>query len=55
MTRWENMRIPLEFDAERKLDEMGDDGWELVSVVCAPVPGGYMGEIAYMKREKVPE
>ena len=48
-TRWEYATIPLLIHATKAiLDQWGDDGWELVTVI--PGPDG--GLVAYLKRAK---
>jgi hypothetical protein len=50
LTRWEYVTVALLTHATKQiLDQWGEDGWELVSVVPGPT-----GEqlVAYMKRPK---
>lgn len=50
MTRWEYVTVALLTHATKQiLDQWGEDGWELVSVLPGPT-----GEqlVAYMKRPK---
>ena len=50
MTTWEYATVPLIVHATKQiLDQWGEDGWELVSIVPGPT-----GEqlVAYMKRPK---
>ena len=48
-TRWEYATIPLLIHATKAiLDQWGEDGWELVTVI--PGPDG--GLVAYLKRVK---
>jgi hypothetical protein len=50
MTKWEYATVPLLVHATKQiLDNWGDDGWELVSVVPGPNSEQL---VAYMKREK---
>jgi hypothetical protein len=50
MTKWEYVTVPLLVHATKQiLDNWGDEGYELVSVV--PGPNGEQ-LIAYMKRPK---
>jgi hypothetical protein len=50
MTKWEYVTVPLLVHATKQiLDNWGDEGYELVSVVPGPNPEQM---IAYMKREK---
>jgi hypothetical protein len=50
MTKWEYVTVPLLVHATKQiLDNWGDEGYELVSVV--PGPNGEQ-MIAYMKRPK---
>jgi Domain of unknown function (DUF4177) len=49
-TRWEYATVPLLIHATKQiLDQWGQDGWELVSVLANP-----SGEqhVAYLKRQK---
>lgn len=49
MTKWEYATVPLLTHATKQiLDNWGQDGWELVSVL--PGPTGEQ-HVAYMKRE----
>jgi len=50
MTKWEYMTVPLLVHATKQiLDNMGEDGWELVQVL----PGLTQESlVAYFKREK---
>lgn len=49
-TRWEYATIPLLIHATKQiLDQWGEDGWELVSVL--PNPSGEQ-HVAYLKRPK---
>lgn len=49
-TQWEYWTAPLLIHATKRiLDSLGDDGWELVSVL--PGPTGEQ-HIAYLKRPK---
>ncbi len=49
MTKWEYVTVPLLTHATKQiLDNWGQDGWELVSVL--PGPTGEQ-HVAYMKRE----
>ncbi len=49
-TRWEYATVPLLTHATKQiLDQWGDDGWELVSVL--PGPTGEQ-HVAYLKRPK---
>ncbi|HEY3752453.1 MAG TPA: hypothetical protein VGL80_24990 [Pseudonocardiaceae bacterium] len=50
MTKWEYATVPLLIHATKAiLDQWGEDGWELVTVLPAP-----SGEqlVAYFKRSK---
>lgn len=50
MEKWEYATVPLLVHATKQiLDTWGEDGWELVQVVPAPV-GDQL--VAYMKRRK---
>jgi hypothetical protein len=51
MKKWEYITVPVLVHATKQiLDNMGEDGWELVQVV----PGmNAESLVAYMKREKV--
>ncbi|MEV2279368.1 DUF4177 domain-containing protein [Nocardiopsis sp. NPDC050513] len=56
MTKWEYQTVALLSHATKQiLDNWGADGWELVSVVPAPLPEGTdprnQQYVAYMKRE----
>jgi Domain of unknown function (DUF4177) len=47
--QWEYSTVPLVVHATKQiLDQWGEDGWELVSVV----PGPQGGLVAYLKRPK---
>ncbi|WP_344969514.1 DUF4177 domain-containing protein [Salinactinospora qingdaonensis] len=56
MTKWEYVTVPLLSHATKQiLDNWGEDGWELVSVVPGPsVDDDPRNQqlVAYMKREK---
>lgn len=48
MQQWEYASVPLiEHATQEILNNWGDDGWELVSVLQGP-----QGIVAYMKRPK---
>lgn len=48
--RYEYATVPLLMHATKQiLDQWGQDGWELVTVLPGPVGDQYL---AYMKREK---
>jgi len=50
MQKWEYVTVPLLVHATKQiLDNWGDEGWELVTVVPCPSTEQL---IAYMKREK---
>ena len=50
MTKWEYVTVPLLVHATKQiLDNWGDEGWELVTVVPGPSAEQL---IAYMKGEK---
>jgi hypothetical protein len=50
MPTWEYATVPLIVHATKQiLDQWGEDGWELVTVV--PGPDG-QGLVAYMKRQR---
>jgi hypothetical protein len=50
MTKWEYVTVPLLVHATKQiLDNMGDEGWELVALVPGPVSEQL---VAYMKRPK---
>jgi hypothetical protein len=50
MTKWEYVTVPLLVHATKQiLDNWGDEGWELVTVVPGPNAEQL---IAYMKRSK---
>ena len=50
MTKWEYVTVPLLVHATKQiLDNWGDEGWELVTVVPGPSAEQL---IAYMKRAK---
>jgi hypothetical protein len=50
MQKWEYVTVPLLVHATKQiLDNWGDDGWELVSVVPGPNSEQL---VAYMKRPK---
>ncbi|GHC97435.1 MULTISPECIES: DUF4177 domain-containing protein [Nocardiopsis] len=57
MSKWEYQSVALLSHATKQiLDNWGEDGWELVSVVPAPLPEGTdprnQQYVAYMKRAK---
>jgi hypothetical protein len=50
MTKWEYATVPLLIHATKQiLDQWGEDGWELVTVLPGPT-GEQM--VAYLKRPK---
>jgi hypothetical protein len=50
MQKWEYVTVPLLIHATKQiLDNWGEDGWELVSVVPGPNPDSM---VAYLKRPK---
>ncbi|SCL21138.1 protein of unknown function [Micromonospora nigra] len=50
MQKWEYATVPLLVHATKQiLDNWGEDGWELVSVVPGPNPEQL---VAYLKRPK---
>jgi hypothetical protein len=50
MTKWEYATIPLLIHATKQiLDQWGDDGWELVTVLSGASPDQL---VAYLKRPK---
>jgi hypothetical protein len=50
MTKWEYFTVPLLVHATKEiLDNVGEEGWELVCVVPGPTPESL---VAYLKREK---
>jgi hypothetical protein len=50
MTKWEYATIPLLIHATKQiLDQWGEDGWELVTVLAGP-SGDQL--VAYLKRPK---
>ncbi len=50
MAKWEYATVPLLVHATKQiLDNWGDDGWELVTVVPGPNPEQL---VAYMKRAR---
>lgn len=50
MTKWEYATVPLLIHATKQiLDQWGEDGWELVTVL--PNPSGEQ-HVAYLKRVK---
>lgn len=51
MRKWEYLTAPLMIhNTKQILDNFGDEGWELVTVV--PGPSGTDSLVAYFKREK---
>jgi hypothetical protein len=53
MTSWEYFVAPLlEHNPGEILNNFGDDGWELVSVLQQVTPLGATSTVAYMKRPK---
>lgn len=50
MTKWEYASVPIvPHVAQEILNNWGEDGWELVTVVTPPDVGGL---VAYFKRER---
>lgn len=50
MQKWEYVTVPLLVHATKQiLDNWGEDGWELVSVIPGPNPENM---VAYLKRPK---
>jgi hypothetical protein len=50
MAKWEYATVPLLVHATKQiLDNWGEDGWELVTVIPGPNPEQL---VAYMKRER---
>jgi hypothetical protein len=50
LTKWEYATVPLLVHATKQiLDNWGEDGWELVSVIPGPNPEQL---VAYLKRPK---
>ena len=50
MTKWEYSTVPLLIHATKQiLDNNGEDGWELVTVIPGPRPEQL---VAYFKRPK---
>lgn len=50
MTKWEYATLPLIIHATKQiLDQWGDDGWELVTVISGPDGNS---PVAYLKRPK---
>jgi len=43
---------PVMADAQNNLNNLGKEGWELVSVQDANLPGGRRFTVAYLKRQK---
>lgn len=56
MTKWEYATVPLLSHATKQiLDNWGEDGWELVTVIPGPTIGDDPRNqqlVAYLKREK---
>lgn len=56
MTKWEYATVPLLSHATKQiLDNWGEDGWELVTVIPGPAIGDDPRNqqlVAYLKREK---
>jgi hypothetical protein len=51
MRKWEYTTVPLLVHATKQiLDNWGDEGWELVTVIPGPNPESL---VAYLKRERV--
>ncbi|WP_156956238.1 DUF4177 domain-containing protein [Arcanobacterium sp. S3PF19] len=50
MTKWEYATVPLLIHSTKAiLDNWGEDGWELVTVITGPEGNN---PVAYLKREK---
>jgi hypothetical protein len=50
MTKWEYITVPVLIHATKQiLDNMGEDGWELVQILQGATPENL---VAYFKREK---
>ena len=50
MTKWEYATLPLIIHATKQiLDQWGEDGWELVTVIAGPDGNA---PVAYLKRPK---
>jgi len=43
---------PVIEDVQNDLNELGDEGWELVSVQNINLPDGRMFTVAYLKKQK---
>lgn len=53
MQKWEYTTWPLiDHALQEILNNAGDEGWELVTVLSQPTPSGANQLIAYMKRPK---
>ena len=51
MTKWEYFVAPLlEHNPGEILNNFGEDGWELVTILQQPTPAGGVSMVAYMKR-----
>ncbi len=46
-------RKPIIEDAQKDLNAMGNEGWELVTVQDITLPDGRMFTVAYLKRQTV--
>lgn len=50
--KWEYFVAPLlEHNPGEILNNFGEDGWELVTIVQQPTPAGGVSMVAYLKRQ----
>ena len=52
VSRFEREKNPSIQNVQKELNELGEDGWELVSVQNVRLETGRLFTVAYMKREK---
>ena len=52
VSRFEREKNPSIQNVQKELNELGEDGWELVSVQNVRLETGRLFTVAYLKREK---
>ena len=53
VNRFDREKNPIIQNVQKELNELGEAGWELVSVQNVRVETGMLFTVAYLKREKV--